>query len=87
MIPYAENLRAPNRFVVLIMPITSQGSYSAYLIHLPVIIPIFKIFVVPVAGGVIAYILYISITVILSFLTFKLLEEPVLKLRDKVVPR
>ncbi len=87
LLPYAEGCRAPNRFVGMIISVTSQSSYSAYLIHMPLILPIFKILVVPVTGGIVAYSLFIPATIFLSFFSFKLLEEPVLRLRDKVVPR
>lgn len=61
-------------------------SYSVYLVNLPVLAAINHIFGAGQLSGYVKWLMYISLTFLFSSITYRLIERPFLRYRDRVIP-
>ena len=61
-------------------------SYSAYLVHSPVLATINILLGADQLSGYIKWLMYISLTFLFSSITYRLIERPFLYYRDRVIP-
>ncbi len=83
IIPFMESLPKPTKVLNLSLTAISKTSYSMYLIHLPIVQLskyYFNDWLIKYPGTY--FILFLGLTFIISYTTYKLIEIPFLKLRD-----
>lgn len=65
----------------------SRISYSAYLLHLSLVLPIARQWLLPALGSTLALVSYLLITLVLSALVYGYYERPMTGLRERFAPR
>ena len=88
LLPSLQKLRSPSYFVTYTISHVSMVSYSAYLIHFSLVIPLLaRPFFINNLPRVLVYGLYLLITVICATLVYKYFEKPMTTMREYVVGR
>jgi peptidoglycan/LPS O-acetylase OafA/YrhL len=85
MLPYVGRLRPSFGLLSQAVELISKWSYSAYLAHLPLVIPIMRL-ILPHLGPGITYALFLSVTFGFAAISYTLIELPILRFRDQVFP-
>ncbi len=60
----------------------SLYSYSAYLVHMAIVVPTFQSFEIFKKEPIITYTIYVIVVFVISHFTFRFIEQPFLKIRD-----
>ena len=88
LLPWFKGLKVKNKFIFYTVTHISVVSYSMYLIHYSFVIPIlFTYFPLKMMPLYIVYIIYVTLTMILSTIVYKYYERPMTSLRGKFTKR
>lgn len=85
LLPLSESYKKASGFFAKSIEHISKISYSIYLIHLALIAEVIRDNFPPQGGidGIIKYVAYLTITIVVSSLLYKYFEKPIMNLRDK----
>lgn len=85
LLPMTESYKKAKGFIPMAIQHISKISYSMYLINLALVAEVIRDNFPPAGGidGLIKYLLYWTIVIIVSTLLFKYFEKPIMNLRDK----
>jgi len=86
-LPFLSSIKSAPKFILKPITYISVISYSMYLLHYSVILQLMKYFLpsenLPRFDQIVYIITYVSITILASYILYRIFEKPMMDIRDK----